>query len=91
MQIKPDSCHDDKVKYGVFKGFVHRAMQICSEKYLNEKLEHLISIFKENGYGEKPLRTIIKKHKTRNTSRNDDTHNFVSLPFFQKSKMIRIN
>ena len=80
VQIKLDSCHDDKVKYGVFKGFVHRAMKICSEKYLKEELEHLVSIFKENGYGEKPLRTIIKNHQTRNTPRNNDTHNFVSLP-----------
>ena len=59
VQLKPHSCHDDKVKYGVFKGFIHRARSICSEQYLKEELDFLTKVFVENGYDEKTLRNII--------------------------------
>ena len=32
IQIKPESCHDDKVKRGVFKGFILRAKNIYYRK-----------------------------------------------------------
>ena len=34
VQLKPTSCHSNQVRYGVFKGFIHRAKSICSQKYL---------------------------------------------------------
>ena len=33
VQIKPESCHDEKVKNDIFKGFIYRATKICSKKY----------------------------------------------------------
>ena len=81
VQLKPNSCHDDQVKYGVFKGFIHRAMVICSEQYLEEELEFLIKIFIENGYNEKVLRKIIRNKKTADKKQSDDPKKFVSLPF----------
>ena len=82
VQLKPNSCHDDQVKYGVFKGFIHRAMVICSEPYLEEELEFLINIFIENGYNEKILRKITRNIKNGdNKKRNDGPKKFVSLPF----------
>ena len=81
VQIKPDSCHDEKVKYGVFKGFVHRARKICSEKYIEEELEFLVSMFMENGYEEKSLRRIIDDYQPNVVRERDDTQKFVSLPY----------
>ena len=32
VQVKPKSCHDPRMLQGIFKGCVHRAMIICSDK-----------------------------------------------------------
>ena len=40
-----------------------------------------MSIFKENGYKEKPLRKIISDYKSNSAREKDDTKTFVSLPF----------
>ena len=37
VQIKPSSCHDPKIIIGVFKGFVNRALKICSSIYISRK------------------------------------------------------
>ena len=81
VQLKPHSCHDDKVKYGVFKGFIHRAKAICSEKYLEEELEFLIAVFTENGYKEETLRSIISNFKSVGNKEGNEPTKFVSLPF----------
>ena len=82
VQLKPESCHDEKVKYGVFKGFVHRANVICSEKYVKDELEFLVSVFVENGYRESTLKKVIEDYqKTRERENNEDPKKFVSLPF----------
>ena len=49
VQVKPESSHDPRVLKGIFKGFVHRALRICSEKFLTEEIEFLINVFTENG------------------------------------------
>ena len=79
--MKPHSCHDDKVKYGVFKGFIHRAKKVCSEKYVKEELEFLISVFVENGYKEETLRSIVTNFNSGRKIDEEATKNFVSLPF----------
>ena len=45
IQGKPTSCHDDKVKYGIFKGFIHRAKSIYQEECLGEEIKFLLSVF----------------------------------------------
>ena len=60
VQIKPTSSHDPRILQGIFKGFVHRAYKICSEKYLKEELEFLTSVFVENGYKKEDLKKIIE-------------------------------
>ena len=78
---------------GVFKGFNHRAKTICSEKYVKDELEFLVSMFVENGYKEKSLRKIIISYKPRqqqDTSETTNTQKFVSLPFVSTiSKKLR--
>ena len=81
VQVKPTSCHDNKVKYGIFKGFIHRAKSICSEKYLEEELKFLTEVFVENGYNEDILNNIILNYKSSKEKRLKNKNNFVSLPF----------
>ena len=74
IQIKPHSDHDPKILNGIFKGFVHRAFSICSEKHIDSELEFLKNVFEENGYGRKHLEKIItdmKKAKNTSDSLND--------------------
>ena len=86
VQLKPNSCHDDKVKYGVFKGFVYRAKAICSDQYLKEELEFLINVFVENGYEEKTLRKIVSNFKAGGNKKNNNSNKFVSLPYIPNLK-----
>ena len=81
VQIKPNSCHNDKTKFGVFKGFVHRAKSICSEQYLTQELEFLVNIFVENGYEEKTLRKIMKNYLEKSGTKRAISNKFVSLPY----------
>ena len=43
---------------GVFNGFLSRAYKICTEKYLQNKVDFLTDIFKENGYNRNMLINI---------------------------------
>ncbi|XP_065651122.1 uncharacterized protein LOC136079318 [Hydra vulgaris] len=48
VQIKPHSCHDPKIIYGVFKGFIQRAFALCSKEHINHELKFLTEMFIEN-------------------------------------------
>ena len=63
VQIKPHSSHDPKVLKGVFKGFVHRAFTLCSDKHIDDELSFLVDSFKENGYSESILTGIIDSYR----------------------------
>ena len=81
VQIKPESCHDNKVKYGIFKGFVSRAKAICSSKYITEEIRFITNVFVENGYDRARLEKLVKdadKAKNRNISKETA---FTSLPW----------
>ena len=60
IQIKPESYHDDKVKDGVFKGYISRAKAICSPKYINEEINFIENVFIENGYDRTNLERLIR-------------------------------
>ena len=90
VQIKPNSNHDPKIQLGVFKGFISRAFNLCSEKYLDQELEFLLNVFVENGYQKKSLLNIISSYKRNhkpninriNDQRMDlDNKNRVTLPW----------
>ena len=78
VQLKPNSCHSDQVKYGVFKGFVHRAKSICSQKYLKDELEFLIQVFTDNGYNYDNLCQITYNDYAKPT--NLPSKKYISLP-----------
>ena len=76
---------------GVFKGFLSRAVHICSENYLAQEIKFLINVFAENGYSKTVLEKVTKKYinninskKERVnivTTKNDKT---VKLPWIPK-------
>ena len=65
IQVKPSSSHDPKVLDGIFKGFVHRALTLCSNSYIENELQFLVEVFVENGYNEKRLKCIITDMKRK--------------------------
>ncbi|XP_065662724.1 uncharacterized protein LOC136085352 [Hydra vulgaris] len=88
IQVKPNSNHDPKILEGIFKGFIHRALSICSEKFLNKEINFLINVFAENGYEKKKLQNlaniVIKKRHSNNEiilSNNEATMPTISLPW----------
>ena len=82
IQIKPNSCHDDKIKNGVFKGYILRAKSLCSEKYLKDEITFIKQIFMENGYDEKILDRLIKETETKTSlPKSSSTKRYISLPY----------
>ena len=63
IQIKPTSAHDPNVLDGVFKGFVRRALTLCSDKFIEPELKFLIEVFTENGYDMNNLKRIVLEMK----------------------------
>ncbi|XP_065671659.1 uncharacterized protein LOC136089535 [Hydra vulgaris] len=70
VQTKPHSCHDSKIIYGVFKGFIQRAFALCSKEHINHEIKFLTEMFIENDYNKKiqnisyiSLQNIVKKIK----------------------------
>ena len=72
VQVKPTSSHDPTILKGIFKGFVNRAINICSEKYVKEELKFLTDTFVENGYPREKLRVMINEVKTKATRNNNE-------------------
>ena len=84
VQVKSNSCHDEKVKYGIFKGFIHRANAICTKNYIDEEIQFLIDVFVENGYKRDILESIAKPKSSTVLNVNNNSQNktkYVSLPF----------
>ena len=50
VMIKPSSSVNPTLSTGIFKGFVTRAMRICSPQYLQAEIEFLVNVFAENGH-----------------------------------------
>ena len=90
VQVKPQSGHDPRILRGIFKGFLNRALAICSTKYLNEEMDFLVNIFVENGYKRDDLEKMVKEIKSKNNEEEtveqtpkEDTHpkQTITLPW----------
>ena len=90
VQIKPSSCHDPKVLKGVFKGFIDRAFNICSQQHVEQELEFLVNVFAENGYSKLMLMDIVKRFRAERgnnqasgeqTVNDSDQQKVVKLPW----------
>ena len=86
VQVKPESSHDPSTLRGIFKGFIYRAIAICSEKYVNQEIDFLIKVFVENGYDKKDLIRMVDQVKATQTQEqiiSNDTNpsQTISLPW----------
>ena len=73
IHIKPNSCIDPSITKSVFKGFLHRAHTICSEKFIKEEIQFLVNMFVENGHKRTFLEVLVKDYNTKN--KNNHNHN----------------
>ena len=73
VQIKPHSNICPNIAMGVFKGFLSRALHICSENYLAQEIEFLINVFAENGHSITVLEKVTKKYMDNITYTTDGT------------------
>ena len=90
VQVRPESGHDPNILSGIFKGFVHQALKICSPHHLEHEMEFLVGVFKENGYDERMLRKWTRQvrekpderiNPTPETNDNAEQMQTVTLPW----------
>ena len=73
LHIKPNTFIDPSITKSVFKGFLHRAHTICSEKYIKEEIQFLVNMLVENGHKRTFLEALVKDYNTKN--KNSDNRN----------------
>ena len=83
VQINRNLSHDPKIINGVFKGFVKRAITICSNEYQNDELAFLKEVFCENGYVRADLERMVREilNKNHEVKSENDIKPYVSLPW----------
>jgi hypothetical protein len=83
--IQADSHHHPAQKIGVINTLAIRAKRISDATHLDCELEHLVKVFKNNGYKEKIIRKAIEKSQTKGQieGRNDDILKSIKLPYIQ--------
>ena len=86
VQIKPHSNICPNIAVGVFKGFLSRALHICSESYLAQEIEFLINVFAENGHSITVLEKVAKEYMNNITSVKDK----VNIETIKNSKIVKL-
>ena len=84
--IHSDSHHHPAQKIGVINTLAIRAKRISDTAHLDQELEHLVNVFKGNGYNEKQIRNTIRKSQVQRQreGRNDDNVlKYIKLPYIQ--------
>ena len=75
IHIKQTSRIDPSIIKSVFKGFLHRAHSICSEKYIKEKEKFLIDMCAENGHNKQLLKNLAIKYNNEKNNKNNHENN----------------
>ena len=75
IHTKLTSCIDPNIIKSVFKGFLHRAHSICSEKYIKDEEKFLINMFAEDGHYKQLLRNIVIKYNNKKNNKNNHENN----------------
>ena len=79
------SGHSDRVKRGVVLGFFLRAYRICSEEFLHDEIQHIISSFAKLKYPKRLLIDLkrkalqIRKRSTRTKPKKKDER-YLAIP-----------
>ena len=74
IHIKPTSCIGPNIIKNVFKGFLHWAHSICSEKYIKEEEKILIDMFVENGHNKQLLKNLVIKYNNKKNKSNHENN-----------------
>ena len=72
VQVKKHSSHDPGIQIGIIKGFVNRALTICTDNHIEEELRFLTDVFIENGYHISEIKRAITEVKNK---RNQNLEN----------------
>ena len=86
VQIKPHSKLCSNIAMGVFKGFLSRALHICSENYLAQEIDFLINVFAENGHSITVLEKVTKKYMNNITSKKEK----VNIETIKNDKIVKL-
>lgn len=82
-----DSHHHLAQKLGVIKTLATRDLKISDKGHLDQERKHLIQVFKNNGYNEKHIKTILQKTNNNRQKSNEKNKKESSLtlilPFIQ--------
>ena len=81
VQIKPHSYVNPALIRDIFKGLVFSAKKLCSEKYLDDKLNFLADMFVENGHDQNHLYSIIQENRHQAPKYENTDNNIVKLPW----------
>jgi len=88
VQIQKSSSVNPQLVFGVFKGFLARAMRICSPQHLEQEIQFLIQVFVENGHEAKRLEEIAASYTTEEAEQpeNDEESKkpVVCIPWIPK-------
>lgn len=83
IHIKPHSCISPSIIKSVFKGFLHRAHAICSEKYIKQEEQFLIDMFVENGHNKSFLQKLVVEFNNNRNKQHlkQDYSNMKKVPW----------
>ena len=76
IHIKTNSFIHRSITRCVFKGFLHRAHVICSEKHIKGEIQFLIGMFVGNGHKRTFLENSVKVFKAK--KKNNDSCNYTT-------------
>ena len=81
-QIAPNFYLNPGLSRTIFKRFVPRAREICSQKHLRDEIKLSIDVFVENGHGRNHMLAIINEKSYQKNEANYDSNvkNMMKLP-----------
>ena len=63
---------DDRIKRGIIKGYSDRAKALCDPMYLDDELNNIKEVFKENGYSEEEISEAMKERWREEWEENEE-------------------
>ena len=88
VQVKPTSSVNPRLCSGIFKGFLARALRICSAQHIDDEIAFLVDVFVQNGHDRMELEKIAHQYidqwnRPRAPAEREDSR-VVKLPWIPK-------
>lgn len=87
LYLNYKSNHHPRIKTGIIKCLTHRAQEVCTPCHLPKELDHLKSVFSNNGYPSNTVNSVIKS-MTTHSSPTSTTQIQQSQPSTDKPKIL---